>query len=84
MKKNIRYLHRISPIRKFNPVTHIFASTDDNAIRSIDSKSSPYMIENEHSSLYIPVISGFFKTSVFFPRRTSRILLIGTVIQYKI
>lgn len=38
------------------------------------------MIENVQSSLYVPVISEFFNTSVFFPRRTSRILLIGTVL----
>lgn len=68
-------------MRKFKPATQMFASSGDSAIKSIDSNSSPCMMEKAQSSEYMPVMSGFFITSVFFPGRTSRILLTGTVLE---
>lgn len=62
-------------MRKFNPVTQIFASSGDGAIKSSVSKSSPMLIEKTHSSDELKLISRFLMISLFFPARISLISL---------
>lgn len=69
---HLQFLERVAAFRRqVSPVIQMLASSGLLATRSIDSNSSPKMIEKAHSSGYTPTISLLRRASVVFPWRTS-------------
>ena len=86
-KETILYSHVLvlvlALMRQVSPVSQMLASSGVLAMRSMDSKSSPNIMEKAHSSWYIPAISLFFRASVVLPPRTSLMSTIGTENRHK-